>query len=225
MASRRPQSLTFKPFLIKEVGNKRKIINDQRKRSTLGSGVIRQAVLLPATEVLNGWFAVNTLDFFNDFSLLWGIINPGPELIGTGFPNGIEYHWADSRNQLTPIRCSAVQYIDYVVNWVETLLNDNSLFPDAYDYNFSNGYSPTLKRVYTRLFRCFAIVYSSHYTALEELNATAHINTLFKHFMYFHWEFNIIDEFELEVIHEIVFELKRSFEFDSRGLQSLLVEM
>lgn len=216
-ASRRPQSLTFKPHIQKEIGNKRKIINDQR-RSTLGSGVIRQAVLLPSTENLNNWFAMNCLDFFHDLSLLWGIINYGPgDPIGAGFPNGVEYHWADGRNVITPIRCSAVQYIDHVLSWTETLLNENLIFPESYDYNFSY-YSPTLKRVFTRLFRCFSIIYTSHYTTVEELNATAHMNTLFKHFMYFNWEYNIVDDFELEVIYEIVVELRRNFDSDTREL-------
>eukprot|EP00607_Mallomonas_marina_P001057 CAMPEP_0182427616 /NCGR_PEP_ID=MMETSP1167-20130531/18918_1 /TAXON_ID=2988 /ORGANISM="Mallomonas Sp, Strain CCMP3275" /LENGTH=88 /DNA_ID=CAMNT_0024609981 /DNA_START=227 /DNA_END=490 /DNA_ORIENTATION=- len=87
---------------------------------TLGSGNMRLTVQCPAGEELNEWFATNTIDFFNDTSLLWGIVCPSdlpPQSPGEGFPEGVEYCWADGINIITPVRCSAIEYVDHVMTW------------------------------------------------------------------------------------------------------------
>lgn len=42
--------------------------------ATLGSGNIREAVQLPPGEDLNEWLAVNTVDFYNAISVLFGTL-------------------------------------------------------------------------------------------------------------------------------------------------------
>lgn len=42
--------------------------------ATLGSGNIREAVRLPPGEDLNEWLAVNTVDFYNAISVLFGTL-------------------------------------------------------------------------------------------------------------------------------------------------------
>jgi MOB kinase activator 1 len=55
-------------------GGARSDLSDFAKKtlSTLGSGSMRQAVALPKGEELNEWLAVNTVDFFNELSMLYG---------------------------------------------------------------------------------------------------------------------------------------------------------
>jgi MOB kinase activator 1 len=45
-----------------------------KAKATLGSGNLRQAVVLPNGEDRNEWLAVNTVDFFNQINLLYGSI-------------------------------------------------------------------------------------------------------------------------------------------------------
>lgn len=46
----------------------------QIAQMTLGSGNILKAVQLPTGEDLNEWLAVNTIEFFNDVSVVYGAI-------------------------------------------------------------------------------------------------------------------------------------------------------
>lgn len=46
----------------------------QHTLATLGSGSMREAVALPKGEDINEWLAVNTVDFFNELSMLYGTI-------------------------------------------------------------------------------------------------------------------------------------------------------
>lgn len=39
--------------------------------------------------------------------------------------------WADGVTVKTPIRCSAPQYIDYVMTWVEEHINNEAVFPSS----------------------------------------------------------------------------------------------
>lgn len=40
-----------------------------------------------------------------------------------------EYLWADGQAVKKPIKCSAPQYIDYLMTWVQDQLDDETLFP------------------------------------------------------------------------------------------------
>lgn len=101
-------------------------------KATLGAGNLQDAVLLPEGEDRNEWLAVSTVDFFNQINLLYGsieeyctkeccpLMTAGPQY---------EYHWADGVNVKKPIKCSAPEYIDYLMNWIQVQLDDESLFP------------------------------------------------------------------------------------------------
>jgi MOB kinase activator 1 len=104
----------------------------QIAKMTLGSGNLEMAVELPEGEDLNEWFAVNTIEFYNDINLLYGmlvefctgescpVMSAGPKY---------EYLWADGTNVKTPLKVSAAEYIEYLMTWVENQLNNETIFP------------------------------------------------------------------------------------------------
>jgi MOB kinase activator 1 len=88
--------------------------------------------MLPQGEDQNEWLAVNTVDFFNTTNLLYGSItefctnsecptmSAGPEF---------EYFWMDGVTIKKPIKCTAPEYVDFLMTWVEKLINDEKVFP------------------------------------------------------------------------------------------------
>ena len=72
------------------------------------------------------------VDFFNQINLLYGsiseyctdascpIMSAGPKY---------EYWWADGDKIKKPIKCSAPEYMDYLMNWVQGVLDDETIFP------------------------------------------------------------------------------------------------
>eukprot|EP00602_Paraphysomonas_sp_CaronLab_P000029 CAMPEP_0185026082 /NCGR_PEP_ID=MMETSP1103-20130426/9842_1 /TAXON_ID=36769 /ORGANISM="Paraphysomonas bandaiensis, Strain Caron Lab Isolate" /LENGTH=188 /DNA_ID=CAMNT_0027559535 /DNA_START=212 /DNA_END=778 /DNA_ORIENTATION=+ len=182
---------------------------------TLGSGNMREAVALPPGEDLNEWLAVNTVDFFNEVSLVWGITCDSTMPVfaaGEGFPPGFEYFWADGVKIKNPIRCSSTEYVDYVMTWVEEQINNEQVFPTSSDNPFPRNYMAVVKQIYTRIFRIFAIIYTHHFSRLEELAAVAHLNTSFKHFCFFIWQFDLVDPRELDALQVIVGALREQYE-------------
>ncbi|NXE17195.1 MOB1A kinase, partial [Lophotis ruficrista] len=143
-----------------------------------------------------------------------------------------EYHWADGTNIKKPIKCSAPKYIDYLMTWVQEQLDDETLFPskigkrgcvtlrdrDAADPTegltrarwcvsgipFPRNFLSVARTIVKRLFRVYAHIYHQHFDSVMQLQEEAHLNTSFKHFIFFVQEFNLIDRRELAPLQELI---------------------
>ncbi|KZV43525.1 MOB kinase activator-like 1, partial [Dorcoceras hygrometricum] len=158
--------------------------------ATLGSGNLREAVRLPLGEDLNEWLAVNTVDFFNQVNFLYGTLtefctsltcptmSAGPKY---------EYRWADGITVKKPMEVSAPKYVEYLMDWIEAQLDDESIFPQKLGAPFPHNFSDIVKTILKRLFRVYAHIYHSHFQTIVNLKEAAHLNTCFKHFVLFTW--------------------------------------
>ncbi|XP_077550986.1 MOB kinase activator 1B-like [Haemaphysalis longicornis] len=173
--------------------------------STLGSGNLRLAVMLPEGEDLNEWVAVHTVDFFNQINTLYGtvsefctesscaVMSAGPEH---------EYHWADGQTVEKPV--SAPKYIAYLMTWGQDQLDDESLFRSEIGAPFPEYSSSIAKAVLRQLFRVYAHIYHQHFSEVVQLREEAHLNTSFKHFNSFFVKFDLIDRRELVPLQEVI---------------------
>lgn len=142
------------------------------------------------------------------------VMNAGPKY---------EYHWADSKVSKKALRLSAPKYIDYLMTWIQNQLDDESIFPSKigiYFYSsfknsiylfkfkghpFPKDFKDIIKTIFKRLFRVYAHIYHSHFNIItQELGEEAHLNTSFKHFIYFVKEFNLVDRKELQPLSELI---------------------
>ena len=74
-----------------------------------------------------------------------------------------------------------------------------------------NGYVPFPKNflniiqvIFKRLFRVYAHIYHTHFQHIMLLSAETHLNTCFKHFIYFIDQFNLVDQRELAPLAELI---------------------
>jgi MOB kinase activator 1 len=117
----------------------------------------------------------------------------------------IEYLWSDGQKR--NIKVSAPQYIDYVMSWVQTLLDDQSIFPTRAGAEFSKDFVTVVKSICKKLLRIFAHMYHSHFDKILCLQEEGHFNTLFAHFYCFVQEFNLIDKKEFTPLSDLITEL------------------
>jgi len=175
--------------------------------ATLGSGNLRQAVILPDGEDINEWVAFNTVDFVNQITMLVGTLadycrEDTCPVMSAGAK--YEYHWADGNHVKIPIKCSAPKYIDYLMTWIQDQVDDESLFPSKIGAPFPRNFLSIAKLILKRLFRVYAHVYHQHFKEVVSLGQEAHVNTSLKHFVYFIKEFDLIDSKELAPLHELI---------------------
>ncbi|KAL2698185.1 hypothetical protein AAEP93_010895 [Penicillium crustosum] len=166
----------------------------QFAEATLGSGSLRKAVKLPEGEDQNEWLAVNIVDFYNQINLLYGSITEFcspqtcPEMKAT---DEFEYLWQDSENFKRPTKMSAPEYIEHLMAWVQSNVDNEQMFPSRIGVPFPKTFPSLLRQIFKRLYRVYAHIYCHHYPVVVHLGLEPHLNTSFKHYVLF------IDEHKL----------------------------
>jgi MOB kinase activator 1 len=189
---------TFKPQ--KQIMNKngKKLQNTMKAtmKATLGGLELKKTVQLPPGEDLNEWIAVNTVHFYNAANMIYGTIAEycTEDSCKTMSAGRNEYLWKDDVRYKKPTRVAAPIYIDLLLNWVNEQISDPTLFPVDEDSRFPRNFMAKVKDIYKRLFRLYAHIYYSHFDKIRDIGANAHLNTCFKHFIYFILEFNLVDQ-------------------------------
>ncbi|KAF9963553.1 MOB kinase activator 1B [Mortierella alpina] len=176
-------------------------------QQTLGSGNLRLAVHLPEGEDLNEWLAVNTVDFFNQINMLYGTITefctPQDCPVMSAGPK-YEYHWKDDSQFKKPARVSAPVYVDHLMSWVQSQLDNETIFPSKIGIEFPPQFKTIINDIFRRLFRVYAHIYTTHFPIIVSLGEEAHLNTSFKHFILFVKEFDLIDSKELAPLSDLI---------------------
>eukprot|EP00300_Choanocystis_sp_HF-7_P010680 c17085_g1_i1.p2 GENE.c17085_g1_i1~~c17085_g1_i1.p2 ORF type:complete len:135 (+),score=31.05 c17085_g1_i1:462-866(+) len=118
-----------------------------------------------------------------------------------------EYWWREDPSSKA-VQLSAPSYIDNLFGWIESQLNDSSLFPSDVETIFPPHIVDSVKKICSRLFRVFGHVYHSHLADVQSLDLEPHLNTLFLHFVFFIEEFKLVNKKELEPLAEVIARLK-----------------
>lgn len=118
-------------------------------------------------------------------------------------PN-FQYRWADGVKVKKPVEVSAPEYVDLLLTWVESQLNDEAIFPIQIGGTFPKNFQSVVKTIFKRYFRVYAHIYHSHFPRIARVGAEAHLNTCFKHFLAFVNEFKLIEAKELEPLAEVI---------------------
>ena len=115
-----------------------------------------------------------------------------------------EYKWADGVRIKKPVRCSAPKYVDYMMTWVQTTLDDEAIFPVRVGEPFPPNIREIICTMFKRLFRVYAHMYMHHFAVLKEMGAEPHLNTCFRHFVLFVHHFSLIEPRELAPLQELI---------------------
>jgi MOB kinase activator 1 len=104
-----------------------------------------------------------------------------------------EWYWADGKNIKKPIGVSAPEYVDYLMEWIQSMFEDPTIFPPEEKQGFPPTFVEVIKQIFKRLFRVFAHIYYHHTKEILQEGVEAALNTGFKHFYLFVKEFDLID--------------------------------
>jgi hypothetical protein len=197
---------TFRPKKKFQPGTLKYSLHKQAQAS-LNSGInLRTVVQLPKGEDFNDWVAVHVVDFFNRINLIYGTVCE--QCTDTSCPTmsggpKFEYLWQDGVKFKKPAHLPANQYITLLMDWIESQINDESIFPVTTDVPFPKTFQPVCKKILTRLYRVFVHVYVHHFDRMMAIGAEPHVNTCYKHFYYFVTEFHLLNVKEFEPLKEM----------------------
>ena len=146
-------------------------------------------------------------DFYQETLILFSLIEDN--LTEEAFPSmtagpKYEYFWQDETEYKTPTQLPAKKYIQRLLAWVDEYLSDASVFPTDSDMVFPDNFRSVVQRIFRRLFRIYAPIYYHHWDSIRSMGADAHLNTCFKHFIFFVRRFDLISSEELAPLDELI---------------------
>ena len=83
----------------------------------------------------------------------------------------------------------APYYIDNLMTWINDLLANEAVFPTRDKAQFPAHFRDICVKIFRRLFRVYAHIYICHIEDIRRLEEEPHLNTSFKHFIFFVQEF------------------------------------
>lgn len=167
-------------------------------KTALVKGSFKTIVQLPKYVDYGEWLSLNIFEMYGLLNQFYGVISEyvTPEQYPTmnAGPN-TNYVWKDANGQ--SINLPALQYIDYVLTWINNKLNDQSIFPTRNGGEFPPTLIKDCKNIARQMFRIFAHIYHNHFEKFVHLSLEAHWNSFFAHFISFCKEHNLLDRSEL----------------------------
>jgi MOB kinase activator 1 len=213
---------TFKPKKHHKEGTTRYNLHRFAK-SLVRSGDLATAVKLPQGADRNHWLSVHTVDFYNITNVLYGsvtefctvqtcpVMSSGPRF---------EYLWRDGDKYPKATKVPAPEYVNLLMTWIEQQINDESLFPSDDSREYPPNFPEIVKNIFRRLFRVYAHVYYSHFAKIRDLQEESHLNTAFKHFMFFVWEFDLISKDELTPLTDLLVNMMGEIAAEKLGVSA-----
>ncbi|KAJ2929343.1 hypothetical protein H1R20_g7764, partial [Candolleomyces eurysporus] len=167
--------------------------------AALVKGNFKTIVMLPKYVDIMEWVAVNIFDFYTNLNEFYGVITDvctqqTCPTMSAG--HTLSYTWINQDRK--SVHLPAPTYIDYVMTWVQNLLDDENSFPTKSGHDFPASFPSTVKHVYRQLLRVFAHIYHSHFQHLLHLRSEPHFNSLFAHFLAFGREYDLLEVKDLK---------------------------
>ncbi|XP_044536702.1 MOB kinase activator 2 isoform X3 [Gracilinanus agilis] len=182
---------------------KKLYLEPEYAKSRITDFEFKELVTLPREIDLNEWLASNTTTFFHHVNLQYSTISEfcTGDTCQTMAVGSTQYYWYDERGKKT--KCTAPQYVDFVMSSVQKLVTDEDVFPTKYGKEFPNSFESLVKKICRYLFHVLAHIYAAHFKETLALELHGHLNTLYTHFILFIREFNLVDSKEVTVMDDL----------------------
>lgn len=115
-----------------------------------------------------------------------------------------EYLWQDDLKYRRPTQLPAATYIQCVLEWSQNIIDDETKFPSEIGVPFPKNFKDLIRQMSKRIFRIYAHIYCHHFSIIVALGEEAHLNTSFKHFIFFVREFDLVDDRETGPVKELI---------------------
>jgi len=190
-----------------EKDSKYYILHKRAKAIIEGGNLIEsvQFVKILPEDKLEDWIAANTVDFFNHANLIYGTIREyctPHECPSMTAGEKYEYFWTEDGEK--PVSLTAADYVEKVMIWIQSKLDDHSIFPRDEKASFPANYMEIVSKIYKRLFRIYAHIYYAHYNRIVLLELEPHMNTVFLHFYLFVEEFDLFERKEMVPLDDVI---------------------
>ncbi|KAG2379575.1 hypothetical protein C9374_006692 [Naegleria lovaniensis] len=173
-------------------------------------------VKLPKETHKKDWIAQHAIEFHENLFLLIDSMKLTSDCTEMACPcmtggDCYEYRWVDEESTNPqyhqPTSVSAPLYISLLCDWIESKFDDPKAFPIGNERVYPKKFKEVVKKIFSRLFRVFAHIYHRHGQYINNVGVSAHLNTLFKHFVLFTREFDLMKKEEYTPTYHVLVKL------------------
>lgn len=162
----------------------------------------REAVKLPHGASREMWIDIHIVDFVNEVATMWALVEQG-----CGARCGEAPMCAGARKvyDWDGEQLSAIAYVRRTLTTAKAAIKDDRLFPldEAAAYP-APDFLEAAKSIVRRLVHVYAHTFHSHFSAIVALRCGAVVNDLFRRFVLFVLEFDLVDRHELDPLDELI---------------------
>eukprot|EP01080_Neovahlkampfia_damariscottae_P003091 gene3091-5261_t len=160
-------------------------------------------VKLPKGENKDEWIAVHTIDFYNIVNRLFSCIQKCNKdtcpIMSCG--KDFTYLWKDeSKKEFKTAK--ELPADTYILLSLEKIGSFVDTFPSDVNTPYPKDYSKNVKKMFKWMFRIYAHMMKNHWKEIEANGIEAHINSNFKHFVYFAVNFDLVPAKEMDPMKE-----------------------
>lgn len=180
-------------------------LHETISKATLGAGNLIDAVKLPAGEDKNEWLAFHCVHFYTS---VIDVLAPVRSNFGTTSQASagpkFKFLFKDNKEYIKPEPLCEKDYIELSLDYIESSLNNESIFPSQEDVPFPKKFGGEVKVILKRLFRIMALLYHNHFNELETAGNTSMLNTVFKHWLMFVTEFKLMEKADMAPLQDLI---------------------
>jgi len=158
----------------------------------------------PAHLDIKEWIATHTISLFHNINLIYGTISEYctaetcPLMQG---PCQTQYVWVEERGK--KLKCTAAQYIDYVMTFCQKSISNQELFPTKYAHDFQENFWVEMKKMHRFMFNVLAHLYYAHSALIQQMDLNFHLNTIFQHFIILSRHYQLVESRDLSCLDDL----------------------
>lgn len=170
----------------------------------------REEVKLPQGQNREDWIAKHTDSIFRSIDALFQGITTfctAQSCPTMTAGKGYKYIWHEqnhNRDQNNTLEVSAPDYIALLISYIQSNLSNRDFFPLSSSGNYPVNFDDIVKQIMNKAFRFYAHVYYHHMKQLKSANLDLSFNSSFRHFVFFVYEFNLIDKDQVEPLRDTI---------------------
>lgn len=216
----RSRSTSIFKFLFQSKSRKKEkespVSTPEDGKQYLDESLIREKVIdldfdkiveMPPGVDKNEWLATHSVSFFEHINVMYGTISEyctATSCSAMTGPNNTCYLWQDEKGK--KLRCSASQYVDYVLTFCQKSLHDD--LPTKYGEVFPSSFESVIRKIFRLLYHVLAHLFQAHYRELVSLGLIPHLNSLTLHFLTFSDCYKLLDDRECDALGDLYTRLK-----------------
>lgn len=178
-------------------------------KATLCTALVRESVRKPPGTDLEPWISSRVVGIYEEILWACAIMDDLCELEGCSRMSAgkcVHYSWQDGPGAAIE-KLTAREYARKLCEYAQSKLANDDMIPQDRPGQpqrpFPKYFIPEMKTLLKRFFRIYAHLYIHHFKFFQDGGAEAHLNCIYKQYLFFVKEFDLVSDQDMAPLQEL----------------------